>query len=102
MAAVTICSDFGAQENKVCHCFYCFPIYLPWSDGTGCFPQILSDFLLSGTLNNVWLIPHLILLMYVLPAITKKEKHEEKWGDLSPDRVEPESDILGLILSVTR
>ena len=19
---------FGAQENKVCHCFYCFPIYL--------------------------------------------------------------------------
>ena len=29
MAAVTICSDFGAQENKVCHCFHCFPIYLP-------------------------------------------------------------------------
>ena len=21
MAAVTICSDFGAQENKICHCF---------------------------------------------------------------------------------
>ena len=36
MAAVTICSDFGAQENKVCHCFHCFPIYLPWSDGTRC------------------------------------------------------------------
>ena len=34
MAAVTICSDFGAQENKICHCFHCFPIYLPWSDGT--------------------------------------------------------------------
>ena len=29
MAAVTICSDFGAQENEVCHCFHCFPIYLP-------------------------------------------------------------------------
>ena len=28
MAAVTICSDFGAQKNKVCHCFHCFPIYL--------------------------------------------------------------------------
>ena len=27
---------FGAQENKVCHCFHCFPSYLPWSDGTGC------------------------------------------------------------------
>ena len=23
MAAVTICSDFAAQENKVCHCFHC-------------------------------------------------------------------------------
>ena len=25
---------FGAQENKVCHCFHCFPIHLPWNDGT--------------------------------------------------------------------
>ena len=24
MAAVTICSDFGTQENEVCHCFHCF------------------------------------------------------------------------------
>ena len=22
-------------QNKVCHCFHCFPVYLPWSDGTG-------------------------------------------------------------------
>ena len=29
MAGVTICSDLVAQENKVCHCFHCFPIYLP-------------------------------------------------------------------------
>ena len=36
MAAVTICSDFGAPQNKVWHCFHGFPIYLPWSDGTGC------------------------------------------------------------------
>ena len=27
---------FGAQENKVSHYFHCLPIYLPWSDGTGC------------------------------------------------------------------
>ena len=33
MAEVTICSDLGAQENKACHYFHCFPIYLPWSDG---------------------------------------------------------------------
>ena len=27
-----------ALEPKkiVCHCFHCFPIYLPWNDGTGC------------------------------------------------------------------
>ena len=34
MAEVTTCSDFGAQEYKVYHCFHCFPIYFPWSDGT--------------------------------------------------------------------
>ena len=33
MVAVNICSDFGTQENKVCHCFHCFPIYLPWVIG---------------------------------------------------------------------
>ena len=33
MAAVSICSDFGAPRNKVCHYFH---IYLPWRDGTGC------------------------------------------------------------------
>ena len=27
MAAATICSDFGAPQNRVCHCFHCFPIY---------------------------------------------------------------------------
>ena len=39
MAVVTICSDFGAQKNKVSHCFHCFPILfavkwcdqMPWS-----------------------------------------------------------------------
>ena len=30
------CSDLGAQKNKVWHCFHCFPIYFPWSDGTRC------------------------------------------------------------------
>ena len=23
-------------KNKVWHCFHCFPIYFPWSDGTRC------------------------------------------------------------------
>ena len=34
MTTVTIYNDFGSQENKICHCFHCFHIYLPWSDGT--------------------------------------------------------------------
>ena len=29
-------SDFGAPQNKVWHCFHCFPLYFPWSDGIGC------------------------------------------------------------------
>ena len=28
VAAVTICSDFGAQEHKICHCFHFFPYLL--------------------------------------------------------------------------
>ena len=34
--AVTVCRDFGAQENKTCLCFQVFPIHLSWSDGTRC------------------------------------------------------------------
>ena len=36
VAEVIIHNDFRAQENKLCQYFHCFPIYLPWSDGTGC------------------------------------------------------------------
>ena len=28
MTAVTIYSDFGAQENEVCHCFHLCPTFL--------------------------------------------------------------------------
>ena len=34
LAAVTIFSDFGAQENRICHCIPFFPCYWLWSDGT--------------------------------------------------------------------
>ena len=48
MAAVTICSDFGAPQNKVSLCFHCFPIYLPLSDGTGCHGLSFLNFSLSS------------------------------------------------------
>ena len=88
MAAVTICSDFGVPENKVCHCFHCFPIYLPWSDGTGCHdlsflnvePQakfslsfftfikrLFSSFLLSAI--RVVSSAHLRLLIFLLAIL---------------------------------
>ena len=36
MAAITIYSDVGAQENKICHCFHFSPFYFSLSDGTRC------------------------------------------------------------------
>ena len=41
MAAVTICSVWS-PKIKACHCFHSFPIYLPWSDGTGCHDSFLN------------------------------------------------------------
>ena len=29
--------------NKACRCFHCFPIYLPWSDGTRCLDLSFLD-----------------------------------------------------------
>ena len=49
-----ICHDFGAPKNKVWHCFHCFPIYFPWSDGTRCHDldflniEFWASFLLSS------------------------------------------------------
>ena len=36
MAVVTLTVILEPPKNKVSHCFHCFPIYLPWSDGTRC------------------------------------------------------------------
>ena len=44
MTAVTICSDFRPPKNKVWHCFYCFPIYFPWSQDTIFQSEILAPF----------------------------------------------------------
>ena len=47
MSVVTICSDFGAQENKACHCFHCFPIISWQIDGeTG---ETVTDFIFLGS-----------------------------------------------------
>ena len=86
MAAVILCSDFGAQKNKVSHCFYCFSTSLPWSDGTRChdlcflnveFKSIfsLSSFtfikrLFSSSLSAIRVVSSAYLrLLIFLPAI---------------------------------
>ena len=53
MAAITICSDFGAQENEVCLCCQCFHIYLPWSDGTGCHDLSFLNIVLSQLFHSL-------------------------------------------------
>ena len=58
MAAVTVCSDFGAPKNKICHCFHFFPFYFSWSDGTGC--HDLSFW-------NVWVLSQLKTLLFHPP-----------------------------------
>ena len=80
MAAVTVNSGFGAQENKICHCFHFFPIYLPWSVGTRC--QDLRGFfnvefkpafsLSFSPLSRGSLVPlHFLLLEWYLFAYLK-------------------------------
>ena len=48
MAEITICSDFGGQKNKVWHCFHCFPIYFPRSDGIGRVDSLEKTQMLTG------------------------------------------------------
>ena len=69
MAAVTICNDFGHPKTKVSHCFYCFPIYLPWRDGTDV--MILVFWMLSFkptfSLSSFTFIKRLFSLLHLLP-----------------------------------
>ena len=84
---VTICSDFGAQENKVYHCFHCFPIYLPWNDGTRCHDlsflggvgwgttqkqnSFIKRLFSSSSLSAIWVVSfaYLSLLIFLLAML---------------------------------
>ena len=58
MAAVTICSDFGAQKNKVWHCFHCFPIPSNKNQVTGKTPLTKVPLASNGTFFHfsAWLL----------------------------------------------
>ena len=53
MAAVTICSDFGAPQNKVCHWFHSFSIYLSRTDRTGCHDLSFLNVELSANFSTL-------------------------------------------------
>ena len=74
-------------QNRLCHCFHFFPIYLPWSDGAGCHDLCfwmlsfkptfsLSSFTFikrlfsSPSLSTIQVVPSAYLrLLIFLPAI---------------------------------
>ena len=57
MAAITICSDFGAPKNKVWHCFYCFSIYVPSHYLVSKNMLVITswaDIITSGSYSVIW------------------------------------------------
>ena len=98
MAAVIICSDFGVPEHKVSHCFHCFPIYLPWSDGTKCHdlhflnvkfkPDVslsyftfLKRLFSSSSISAVRVVsPAYLRLLIFLPAILIRACASSSWA----------------------
>ena len=56
MAAVTVCSDFVAKENKTRHCFHFSPFYLLWSDGTRCHDLRFTNIYLHLVCSHVLVI----------------------------------------------
>ena len=50
IAAVTICSDFRAQKEEICHRFHLFSFFLPWSNQTGCHDLSFLFFLVLSQL----------------------------------------------------
>ena len=65
MAAVPICSDFGSQENKICHCFHCFPNYLPWRMGLD---AMIIVFWMLSLKSSAYLKLLIFLLEILIPA----------------------------------
>ena len=61
MAAVTIRSDFRAQEGRICHYFHFSPFYLPWNNGVGCHDLsfLIFSFKPAFSLSSLTLIKRL-------------------------------------------
>ena len=78
-AAITICSDFGAQENKICHCFHFSPFYLLWSDGTRCHDLWFLNVEFESQLFHSHLSPSLKGFLVPLHFLPLKWYHLHIW-----------------------
>ena len=79
-------------KNKVSHCFHCFPIYLPWSNGTRCHDlsflnvEFLSKLLalsLSGLKTQLLgcSMPIHSLPNTCIASLSMFEGNEERWDE---------------------
>ena len=80
MAAVTVCSDFGAQENKICHCFHFFCMFamkwwdrMPWSLFFEYWVLNLSFFTLIKKLFSYEFLTCFLEFLLVVASGTSKE-----------------------------
>ena len=69
MAAVTIRSDYRAQEEAICHYFHLSPFYLLCSNGAGCrdLSFVIFSFKLALSLSSFTLIKRLFTSLHFLP-----------------------------------
>ena len=99
MAAITVCSDLGVQENKICHCFHFFPpIFheVMGPDAMSLFFLILNfkpAFSLSFTLNKRLFRP-----LHFLPL--KWYHCISEMVDISPRNLNSSFDSFSLALQI--
>ena len=79
VATVTLCSDFGAKKNKICHCFYFFPIYLP-SDRNGCHDLCFLECWVLSQLFHSRLLPSSRGFLVPLSFLPLEWYHLNIWG----------------------
>ena len=59
------------KKKTVSHCFHCFPIYLPWNDGTRCHDL--------SFLNAQLLLPYPLLLVCMLSCFSRVQLFATPW-----------------------
>ena len=72
MASVTICSDFGAQENNISHCFHCFHVSFSSVQSLSHVQLFVTPWtaahVASLSITNTWSLLKLISIKSVMPS----------------------------------